>query len=138
MKALIYRIKIPLLFLVVFLLLPAGNPAWAAADSPPVLPASFWGAVTVEGSYVDAGTIITAKLEDTVVGSTTVESYQDQSVYAMIIPGDASMENLPVDFYIGDQQADQSYIWNSGSSTHLNLTIMGDVQYQVFIPLIVH
>lgn len=124
-------------FLALFLVLLSVNLSQVAADSPPALPSSFWGTVKVDGENVSEGTIITIKLGDVVLATTQVELFGEDSVYAINIPGETSMEGITIDFFIGGELADQSDTWQSGMNANLNLSIVNGEDFFIFLPLVV-
>jgi hypothetical protein len=140
-KIFINRFEIPmktLVFLAMFLVILSANLDWAMAESPPEPPSSYYGTVKIYGSNVAEGTLITAKMDGNVVASTEVLIDLGASVYAIKVPGEATIENDPVEFFIDGVKADQTGIWHSGGNTNLNLTIVGELNYHIFIPLIVY
>lgn len=124
-------------FLALFLVLLSLNLTQVAADSPPSLPSSFWGTVKVDGENVNAGTTVTIKMGDVVLATTHVELFGEDSVYAINIPGEMSMEGITLDFFIGGDLADQSDTWQSGTNANLNLSIVNGEDFYIYIPLVV-
>ena len=54
----------------------------------PPLPSSFYGTVKLDGQNAQVGTIIQARINDTVFASTEVQLYDGNAVYSLIVPGD--------------------------------------------------
>jgi len=122
-------IKITLL-LVIFLSIIQ---SLAFADTPPIQPCSFYGTVKVIGENVITGTPIRAVMSGVVIVEVESMYFEGDSVYALQIPGDLSMEGDLIEFYIGDQQASQTAVWQSSVRNELNLSVGG----VIFLPLIV-
>ena len=130
------NIMMILCLLMGFLLL---NPNQVAAkELPPVWPCIIYGTVKENDKNVSNGIIVSAKMKGIEIASTEVIFYEGDSVYSMIIPGDSSMESDFIEFFIGNEQADQTGTWRSGKNTELYLTITNDKEYKIFLPLISH
>lgn len=101
----------------------------------PPLPSSFYGTVKLDGQNVQVGTIIQARINDIVIASTEVQSYQGNAVYSLIVPGDDPVSSIveggvvgdTIQFHIGETLADQTAVWQSGVNFNLDLTAAGEV-----------
>ena len=110
----------------------------AAKELPPVWPCIIYGTVKENDENVLSGVIVSAKMKGIEIASTEVIFYGGDSVYSMIIPGDSSMESDFIEFFIGNEQADQTGTWQSGKNTKLNLMTTNRQEYNIFLPLISH
>jgi hypothetical protein len=110
----------------------------------PPLPSSFYGTVKVDGANVPVGTTVSAWINGVNYAETTVLPYNGDTVYSLDVPGDdpetpgveGGISGDTVVFYIGDQLADQTASWQSGTNVELDLThppgAIGD--YRIFLP----
>jgi len=96
---------------------------------PPVC--SFSGTVTLNGASVAAGTTITAKADDTEVGTT--DAYiEGVSKYFMVIPQGTLTEGAALNFYVGDNLATTSgdaATWEIGGTKTVNLAATSGAVY---------
>ena len=100
-------------------------------DYPPPLPAAFWGAVTLNGENVSAGTPITAWIDNVQVASTEAQIYEGASVYNIDIPADdpctagrqGGSDGETVRFKIEDSWARETGVWKSGAVVERNLKV---------------
>jgi hypothetical protein len=81
----------------------------------------FYGAVTLEGVNAPVGTVITAKVGGTTYGTSTVTT---AGSYGLLVQG-AIDEEATIRFYVGGQEADQTFAYRDGWTTSLNLTVTG-------------
>lgn len=99
------------------------------ANSPPILPSSFYGTVMVNGAYVSDGTIISAWIGSTRFAEVGTFTFEAKSVYTLEIPADnpgttqkeGGQEGDTIVFKIGSAAADQTGTWHSGTNVELNL-----------------
>lgn len=99
------------------------------ANSPPILPSSFYGTVMVNGAYVSDGTIISAWIGSTRFAEVGTFTFEAKSVYTLEIPADnpgttqkeGGQEGDTIVFKIGSAPADQTGTWHSGTNVELNL-----------------
>jgi len=113
----------------------------------PPLPSSFYGTVQVDGANVPVGTTISAWVNGTKYAERTVLLYAGDTVYSLDVPGDdpgtpeveGGVSGDTVNFYIGDQVADQTAPWQSGTNVNLDLTCPKEEteEYKVFLPWVV-
>lgn len=103
---------------------------FGTSASSPVLPCEFYGTVVIDGTPAPAETEITAYIGDRAAGSIITE---ESGVYGGTGTFDVRLVVIPVaeelsdgtaviQFVIGDRIADQTFIFESGHSTELNLT----------------
>jgi hypothetical protein len=105
------------LALLAVMILPA---SLASAQSPPGLPAIFWGSITINGSNAPVGTQVTAKINDVQQGSYTVStagSYGDMLVQN-------GNEGDTVQFYINGSPA-QTAVFHPGYRNRVDLSLGG-------------
>ena len=99
----------------------------------PQLPCEFYGTASVQGSPVQAGTVITAYVNGTPQGRITVTEAGkfgglgtfDERLIVMAGENDFANGVPTITFKINDQNADQSAPYQPGASTQLNLSTGG-------------
>ena len=109
--------------------------ALLTASVPPVLafpplPSSFYGTVKVDGTNVPLGTMVSAWINGVQYASASVSLYAGDTVHSLIVPGDdpdvpgkdGGVPGETIVFYIGNQRADQTAIWQSGRNLRLDLS----------------
>ena len=109
------------LILALAMVLSLVQPAYAAA--PPAIPQQFYGTVTINGTSASAGAAVSAKVGGTQLASTTTDS-QGRYGYSPIFTVAAS-SGATMDFYINGVKAQQSFVFNSGAVTRLDLIASG-------------
>jgi len=126
--------------------------AWSPAFALPPLPHYVSGTVTVDGSSVSDGTVITAWADTTQLATTTTLTNPPgggASYYAISLPGDDSetpgvIEGATpgsiVRFYVGAPYriwAEQQVTWQSGTLTTIHLTATpGASETRLYCPVI--
>jgi hypothetical protein len=127
-KANLKKLSVATFALVILLLaLFPGNPVFA---QPPGLGHAFSGTVKVDGEDAAMGTVITAHVDGTKYGSCTVTT---PGFYALIVQGNIT-EGATIYFFVSGQEADQTFPFNDGWTTTLNLTAPAPlVQYDLSI-----
>ena len=106
-------------------------PTQATIPPPPALPANFRGLVYVDGEYLAAGTVISVRGTDGLYAQSQVFLRDGQSRYAVNVPEDDPLTpekdggspGEMLEFWIGNQIAEQSSTWESGKIEELNLSI---------------
>ncbi len=119
-------ITIIMIVIVAVTLVPGG-----VVQAFPPLPSSFHGRIRLNGANLPAGTTIQALISDQVYATSTIELYQGDSVYSLIVPGDdpgtavveGAQQGSVISFQVNGQLADQTATWQSGTSVALDLTI---------------
>lgn len=114
--------------------------------SPPPLPSSFYGTITINGENVAPGVSVSAWINGVKVINEDTLLYKETSVYAIDVPGDdpstpeieGGVNGDEVVFYIGTQRADQTGTWLSGANQELNLSAAQAEVWVYFFPLINH
>ncbi|MCA9820959.1 MAG: hypothetical protein KC482_15460 [Dehalococcoidia bacterium] len=103
----------------------------AAADSPPAPPATFVGAVLVDGVAPSAGTVVEARIGGASCGVTTVFNSGSQARYTLEIPAldpdqtpNCGTEGASVDFWVGGKKASQTGSWLNYQLNQLDLTVV--------------
>ena len=109
--------------LVVLLLVALAGPASAV----PLLPAEFWGSVSVDGSPAPAGTVITARIDDRDCGSLVMVApgvYGGDNLFdtRLIVNGEDGDAGKTITFLVDGVLATETAIYTPGTSTHLDLT----------------
>lgn len=99
--------------------------------APPVLPASYYGTVKIDGENAPASTLIKAAINGVTYAVSPVILYLGEAVYSLNVPGDdpgtpgileGGVGGDSVQFFIGEFQADQTGTWMSEANTEINLT----------------
>ena len=97
----------------------------------PPLPSSFYGIVKFNNSNLPDGTTVEAIINDQIVASGYTQTYQDESVYALDVPGDDSgttiveggKEGDVIHFKVGGIEVTETGIWHSGTNVELAFMI---------------
>jgi len=108
-------------------------PGLALAQEQPVLPAAYYGTVTLNGQPALAGTVIKAKIGGEVRGQITVK---EAGKYGgpgpldpkLIVNGTAADEGKPVALEVAGIQAAETMTFRSGDIKEVNLTANGAPQ----------
>jgi hypothetical protein len=110
---------------------------------PPPMPSSFFGTVKINDSNVPLTTKVSAWINGIKYSEETVIMYNDDTVYSLDVPGDVAGTpeiegGKPGDtiiFFIGNQVANQTDIWQSGSNTELNLSAFTPSEsFKLYLP----
>jgi uncharacterized repeat protein (TIGR02543 family) len=80
---------------------------------------AFYGTVKIDGGNAAAGTVISARVNGTEYGSSTVTT---PGQYALIVQGDIDT-GATIHFYVNSKEADQTFPFQDGWTTELNLTV---------------
>ena len=80
---------------------------------------AFYGTVKLDGGDATIGTVISAKVDGTQCGSSTVTT---PGQYALIVQGDID-QGATIHFYVDGQEADQTFPFQDGWTTELDLTV---------------
>jgi hypothetical protein len=102
--------------------------------SSPVIPCEFYGTIVIDGIPAPADTEINAYIGDRIAGSIITEQsgvYGGTGTFDIRLVVAPATEELSdgtavIRFGIGDRFADQTFIFESGHSTELNLTFGDD------------
>jgi uncharacterized repeat protein (TIGR02543 family) len=124
------KMKIQRIFTAVFLAFALLLYNVSAARAMPPMPSSFNGTVKLDGAYVPAGTIISARINGVEYATMSAILYEGETVYFFEVPGEdpevpgiqGGVTGDTVVFYIGNYVADQTAPWLSGLPQELNLT----------------
>ena len=117
-------------------------PLIVAFSSPPPLPSSFYGSVTIEGWPAPVDTPVEAYIDGQLVAQTKVLLFEGQSVFALDVPGDiGDTETVeggttgdPVIFTVAGRAATPAGEWRSGTNQRLDLN-SGLIVRRLFLPL---
>lgn len=110
---------------------------------PPPMPSSFYGIVKMNGSNVPSTTKVSAWINGIKYSEETVIMYNDDTVYSLDVPGNVAGTpeiegGKPGDtiiFFIGNQVANQTDVWQSGSNTELNLSAFTPSEsFKLYLP----
>jgi len=115
MKASLKRLSIATLCLLVLLL--ALSPVSSVVAQG--LGHAFFGTVKIDGGNAAVGTVISARVNGTEYGSSTVATLGQ---YALIVQGDID-GGATIHFYVDGQEADQTFAFHDGWTTELDLTV---------------
>jgi hypothetical protein len=96
----------------------------------PPLPSSFYGTVKIDHANVPDGTLVKALINGQVYAQIKTLTYQGDSVYSLDVLGDdtdttvvdGGVDGDTIVFMIGEEVADQTGIWKSGTNVNLDLT----------------
>ena len=124
-----HKLRVAGMFAVIALL-GALMPASAGAGGPPQLPASFYGTVTIGGTYALQNAVITAGHDGVVYASRTVFLTGDVSYYRINVPEDnpdtperdGGTVGETIEFTVNGIPAHETATWISGSNVDLPLT----------------
>ncbi|OGO06966.1 MAG: hypothetical protein A2Y73_09320 [Chloroflexi bacterium RBG_13_56_8] len=109
---------------------------------PPILPASFFGAVTIDGSGAPEGTIITVGSDGTPYANTTTFLCGDVPVYRVDVPADNPLttqvreggtEGEMLEFTVNGTTTAQKARWYSASNQKCSLMVGDSFVYIPFI-----
>jgi hypothetical protein len=97
--------------------------------SPPTLPSSFWGTVTINGANVPDGTVVTAWAGNTQLASDVTRTINGASVYTFDILADdpnttakdGAVHGEQITFKMGALPTSNSAMWQSGMSVNVDL-----------------
>lgn len=100
-----------------------------AASAVPLLPAEFWGTVSVGESPAPAGTIITARIDGRDCGeftTTAARVYGGETLFdeRLIVSGGEGDAGKTITFLVGGAAAGTA-VYAPGTSTHLDLMTAG-------------
>ena len=112
--------------------------------SPPPIPSSFYGTVSINGENAPLNVQVSAWINGQWIMSVPVTMHNGTTMYSMDIPGDnlstseieGGRHGDEVFFHIGFQPADQTGTWISGSNQVLNLTAHQEEMLQFYFPLV--
>jgi len=98
-----------------------------AADSPPPIPCTYYGTVTINGAPAPVGTVIETKVYGTVRGDITVST---AGSYAGLMAWVSSSEyecgcTIPVQFYVNGYLAPQTSTFSAAGYKNVNLVLTG-------------
>ncbi|MBN1167590.1 MAG: PKD domain-containing protein, partial [Methanospirillaceae archaeon] len=107
-----------------------------SASAIPPLPSEFYGSVSINSAPAPAGTVIEAKISGESRGTVTTEAvgvYGGSSLFDSRLVVSATEEDIEggdpeISFYIGGSPADQTAIFQEGTTRELDLSTGGAVQ----------
>ncbi|MGB3703074.1 MAG: hypothetical protein WA997_17575 [Anaerolineales bacterium] len=115
----------------------------AGFAEPPPMPSSYYGTVKANGSNVPLTTTASAWIDGVKYAETSVIVFNADTVYNLDVPGDilstAEIEGgKPGDlitFSINNDFANQTGVWQSGTNTELNLSIIQpNGSFKLYLP----
>ncbi|MFY1644463.1 PKD domain-containing protein [Methanoculleus bourgensis] len=113
--------RLPLILLLLIALI-------GTASAVPLLPAEFWGSVTIDGNPAPAGTVITARIDGRDCGSLTLESaggYGGDSTFdkRLLVCGGDDDVGKTIAFFVDGARATGTTVYTPGTSTRLDLMV---------------
>ncbi len=105
--------------------------AAAAEDSLPLLPAQYFGTVTVDSQPAPVGLTITAKIGDDPAGSITLTeagTFGKPGTFGeklIVTPRSSDSVGKPVTFWIGNANATETVVLESGDAQKITLSFTG-------------
>ncbi len=105
----------------------------AAAEEIPPLPAQYYGTVAIDKTPAPVGTVITAKIGDTVIGTLTLTEAgklgSSGTFGEKLLAGPASqdVEGKTITFWIGDVAATETTTFKAGDAAEITLTFSGAI-----------
>ncbi|MCK4883313.1 MAG: cadherin-like domain-containing protein, partial [Candidatus Diapherotrites archaeon] len=99
-------------------------------SEPPILPAFFYGTLTIDGNPASVGTEIISKIdeEERDLFTTLVEGHYGYHPWnRFIINGNSTDLEKTVQFYINELMAEETGTWQSGDIINLNLNFITPV-----------
>lgn len=117
----------------------------AGFAEPPPKPSSYYGTVKANGSNVPLTTTVSAWIDGVKYAETSVIVPNADTVYNLDVPGDilstAEIEGgKPGDlitFSINNDFANQTGVWQSGTNTELNLSIIQpNGSFKLYLPIL--
>ncbi len=98
------------------------------ASAVPLLPAEFWGSVTIDGAPAPAGTVIIARIDGRDCGSLTLDVagvYGGDAIFdkRLLVSGEADDKEREITFFVNDVKAVETAIYTPGTSKRLDLSI---------------
>ncbi|NLZ30333.1 MAG: PKD domain-containing protein [Methanomicrobiales archaeon] len=98
------------------------------ASAVPLLPAEFWGSVTIDGAPAPAGTVIIARIDGRDCGSLTLDVagvYGGDAIFdkRLLVSGEADDKEKEIIFFVNDVKAIETSVYTPGTSKRLDLSI---------------
>ena len=96
------------------------------ASAVPLLPAEFWGSVTIDGNPAPAGTVITARIDGRDCGSltlTTAGVYGGDATFdkRLLVCGRDDDAKKTITFFVDGMRAAETAVYDPGTSSRLDL-----------------
>ncbi|WP_292392849.1 PKD domain-containing protein [Methanoculleus sp. UBA303] len=96
------------------------------ASAVPLLPAEFWGSVTIDGNPAPAGTVITARIDGRDCGSLTLETagvYGGDATFdkRLLVCGRDDDAKKTITFFVDGMRAAETAVYDPGTSSRLDL-----------------
>ena len=121
------KFKLSAVVFLVCLLLLMPTPASA---QPPALPHMFYGSLSIGGQATPLGTVVEARGTNVATGitgnpisTTVVGQYSSASEPRLYVQGSNIKNGDIIEFYVNGAKANETYQFQSGAITKLNLTI---------------
>jgi hypothetical protein len=98
------------------------------ASAVPLLPAEFWGSVTIDGNPAPAGTVITARIDGRDCGSltlTTAGVYGGDATFdkRLLVCGRDDDAKKTITFFVDGMRAAETAVYTPGTSARLDLAV---------------
>lgn len=114
-----------------------------AVSGQPV-PHTVFGMVRVNDAYVPAGTVVSAWCGGAKFAENHTVMDFGEAWYQLIIPGDEPIslekegcqEGEPISFKIVNLDANETLSWSTGSETRHDLSASGEINFNIYLPLI--
>jgi PKD repeat protein len=116
-----------LIFLALIILLCAAASVTAESTSPPPIPCTYHGTVTINGVPAPVGTIIQTKVYGTVRGQEYVYETGNYDYLAAQVTADeySCGCTITVEFYVNGYKAPQTSTFTAGGGKEVNLAVQG-------------
>jgi len=108
------------------------------ASAVPLLPAEFWGTVTIDGSPAPVATVITARIGDRDCGSLVIERagvYGGDAIFdkRLLVSGEEGDVGETITFFVDGARAAGTAVYTPGTSTRLDLVVTSGVGFSADI-----
>ena len=116
------RTNIVFFFFVIFILFSSSYSL--AVDELPLLPASYYGSINVNGAPASANTLLTAKIDGATKGSilTSLGEYGKENSIRLSVSGTSEDTGKTVYFCAENKRANEGVEWSSGDFRELDLS----------------
>ncbi len=110
----------------------------------PPLPSSFYGSVTLDGTNVSPGVLVSAWIDGVKYAETSVVIYEGHSAYAINVPGDdadspgveGGVEGDTIIFYVSEHRAVETAVWHSAANVEHDISALSSPPNRVYLPVV--